>query len=94
MKLDKEKIIDYLPIGKSIHKTRKENYLVISEYRNDKIFFSIPNNYDKNKTYKKSIPIDLIMQIFETTNYDFKNFPYKDCRKSAVLGIITILKSK
>jgi len=94
MKLDKEKIIKHLPIGKCIHKTRNENCFLISHFRNEKIFFSIPNNRDDSKPYKKSISIHLIIQIFESNNYDFKTFPYKDCRKSATRGVLNILKSK
>ncbi len=94
MKLDKEKIIESLPIGKYIHKTRNGNNFLIIEHRNEKIFFSIPNNKDKQKPFKKSISIELIIQIFESDNYDFKTFPYKDCRKSAARGIINILNTK
>lgn len=94
MKLDREKIIEYLPVGKCIHKTRNENRFLISHYKEEKVFFSIPNNKDRNKPFKKSISIQLIIQIFESYNYDFKTFPYKDCRKSATRGILTIINSK
>jgi hypothetical protein len=94
MKLDNEKIIQYLPIGKCIHKTRNENCFLISHYLNEKIFFSIPKNHDKSKPHKKSISIQLVIQIFESENYDFKDFTYSDCRKSATRGIINIIKSK
>jgi hypothetical protein len=94
MKLDKEKIIESLPIGKCIHKTRNENNFLIIEHRNEKIFFSIPNNKDIQKPFKKSISYQLIIQVFESTQNDFKTFPYKDCRKSATRGIINILNTK
>jgi hypothetical protein len=94
IKLNEEKIRAKLPIGLCIHKTKKGNCFLISHYRVGRIFFSIPNNNDKNKPYKKSISIQLIIQFFETINYDFSTFPYKDCRKSAAKGILTILEYK
>jgi hypothetical protein len=94
MKLDKENMIEYLPIGKCIHITRNENYFLISNYKDGKIFFSIPNNNKRDKPYKKSLSIQLIKQIFESKNYDFKSFPYQDCRRSAAKGMISILNSQ
>jgi len=94
MKLNQVKIYENLPIGKCIHKTRNENCFFITEYKNEKVFFSIPNNKDNLKPYTKSVSIQLIIEIFNSKNYDFKFFPYKDCRKSATRGIITILNFK
>lgn len=94
IKLNEEKIRIVLPIGLCIHTTKKGNCFLISHYREGKVFFSIPNNNDRNKPYKKSISIQLIIQIFETIKYDYATFPYKDCRKSVAKGIIAILESK
>jgi hypothetical protein len=94
IKLNEEKIRIVLPIGLCIHTTKKGNCFLISHYREGRVFFSIPNNNDKNKPYKKSISILLIIQIFKTIKYDYATFPYNDCRKSVAKRIIAILESK
>lgn len=91
--LTKELIEKKLPIGTCIHKTRKGNKFKIVEFKNEKIFFSIPNNQQPGNIYRKSISIQLIIEIYEKTAFDFKDFQYKDCRKSATRGIINKLKS-
>ena len=91
--LTKELIEKKLPVGSCIHKTRKGNKFKIVEFKNEKIFFSIPNNQQPGKFYRKSISIQLIIVIYEMSTFDFKDFQYKDCRKSAARGIINKLKS-
>jgi hypothetical protein len=91
--LTKELIEKKLPVGSCIHKTRKGNKFKIVEFKNEKIFFSIPNNQQPGKFYRKSIPIQLIIEIYENSVFDFIDFHYKDCRKSATRGIINKLKS-
>lgn len=93
MKINLEKIEFHIAVGSCIHKTRNENCFIINNYKDGKIFFTIPNNKDKKKPYKKSLSIQLIKQIFELENYDFKSFPYKDCRRSAAKGILSLLNT-
>jgi hypothetical protein len=90
--LTKELIKKKLPVGTCIHKTRKGNKFKIVEFKNEKVFFSIPNNQYPGKIYRKSISIQLIIETYENTSYDFKEFQYKDCRKSVTRGIINKLK--
>ena len=90
LKLIKEK----LPIGTCIHATRKGSKYKIVEYKDDKIFFSIPNYKFFGKYYKKSIAIELIIDIYKSKEFDFKELSYKDCRRSASKGIIEKLKLK
>jgi len=78
MMLTKELIEKKLPVGTCIHKTSKGNKFKIVEFKNEKIFFSIPNNKEVGEFYRKSISIQL---------------KYKDCRKSATWGIFNKLKS-
>ena len=91
--LTKEIIEKKLPVGSCIHETKKGNKFKIVEFKNEKIFFSIPNNQQHGKFYRKSISIQLIIVIYEMSTFDFKDFQYKDCRKSATMGIINKLKS-
>ena len=91
--LTKELIEKKLQVGTCVHKTRKGNKFKIIEFKNEKIFFSIPNNQQPGKFYRKSISIQLIIEIYEMSSFDFKDFQYKDCRKSATRGIINKLKS-
>jgi hypothetical protein len=91
--LTKELIKKKLPVGSCIHETRKGNKFKIIEFKNEKIFFSIPNNKELGKIYRKSISIQLIIEIYEKPDFDFKDFQYTDCRKSATRGIINKLKS-
>ncbi len=91
--LTKEIIEKKLPVGSCIHETKKGNKFKIVEFKNEKIFFSIPNNQQPGKFYRKSISIQLIIVIYEMSTFDFKDFQYKDCRKSATRGIINKLKS-
>jgi hypothetical protein len=91
--LTKELIEKKLPVGTCVHKTRKGNKFKIVEFKNEKIFFSIPNNKEVGEFYRKSISIQLIIEIYEKPDFDFKDFQYKDCRKSATRGIFNKLKS-
>jgi hypothetical protein len=91
-KIDVKYINLKFPIGTCIHKTRYGNMLKIVKITNEKIFFTIPNHKDVNKPYEKSISIEIIIKIYENIDYDFKKFPFTDCRKSAAKGIITNLK--
>ena len=90
--LTKELIEKKLPVGSCIHKTRKGNIFNIIEFKNEKVFFSIPNNQQPGKFYRKSISIELIVEIYEMSTIDFKEFQYNDCRRSATRGIINKLK--
>ena len=90
--LTKELIEKKLPVGSCIHKTRKGNIFNIIEFKNEKVFFSIPNNQQPGKFYRKSISIELIVEIYEMLTIDFKEFQYNDCRRSATRGIINKLK--
>lgn len=92
--LTKELIEKKLPVGTCVYKTRKGNKFKIVEFKNEKIFFSIPNNKEVGEFYRKSISIQLIIEIYEKPDFDFKDFQYKDCRKSALRGMINKLKSK
>lgn len=92
--LTKEIIEKKLPVGSCIHETKKGNKFKIVEFKNEKIFFSIPNNQQPGKFYRKSISIQLIIEIYENSVFDFKDFQYKDCRKSATRGIVNKLKSR
>ena len=89
----KELIENKLPIGTCIHETRRGNKFKIIEFKDEKVFFSIPNNKKLGKIYRKSISIQLIIEIYEKPDFDFKDFQYKDCRKSASRGMINKLKS-
>ena len=91
--LTKEIIEKKLPVGSCIHETKKGNKFKIVEFKNEKIFFSIPNTQQPGKFYRKSISIQLILEIYANSVFDFKDFQYKDCRKSATRGIINKLKS-
>lgn len=91
--LTKALIEKKLPVGTCVHKTRKGNKFKIIEFKNEKIFFSVPNNKEVGEFYRKSISIQLIIEIYEKPDFDFKDFQYKDCRKSAARGIINKLKS-
>jgi hypothetical protein len=81
-------------LGLVFSKTKKGNKFKIVEFKNEKIFFSIPNNQQPGKFYRKSISIPLIIEIYENPVFDFKDFQYKDCRKSATRGIINKLENK
>jgi len=92
-KISLKYIEEKLPVGTCIHKTNKGNSYKIVEFKNEKVFFSIPNHKQPGKFYKKPISIELISEIYEKPNYDFKYFEHKDCRKSATRGLIKKLKS-
>jgi hypothetical protein len=92
-KISLKYIEEKLPVGSCIHKTKKGNKFKIVEFKNEKVFFSIPNHKQPGKFYKKSISIELISKIYEKPNFDFKYFDYKDCRRSATRGLINKLKS-
>jgi hypothetical protein len=92
-KISLKYIEEKLPVGTCIHKTSKGNVFKIVEFKNEKVFFSIPNHQQPGKFYKKSISIERISEIYEKPNYDFKSFEYKDCRNSATKGLIKKLKS-
>lgn len=92
-KISLKYIEEQLPVGSCIHKTKKGNSYKIVEFKNEKVFFSIPNHQQPGKFYKKSISIELISEVYENPNYDFKTFEYQDCRKSATRGLMNKLKS-
>jgi len=80
---------DILIKGLVIHTTRNNKQFTIHSIIKNRVYFLIPNNKNPKLPYKKSIPIELIEKIEqEVNNYDFKFFPFKDCRKSAAKGII------
>lgn len=91
-------LIEKLRPKSIIHITRKSNYYHFIEYRNQKLFFDIPNHKSPNTPYKKSIPGDtfckLINKLEKKSILINKDFPFNDCRKAAFYGFVNILYDK
>jgi hypothetical protein len=73
-----------------IHTTRKGNYIIFLEVKDEKLFFSIPN-HNNGSFYRKSIPIRLLENSLKKTKDDYKDLPFKDCRKSFFKAVCKII---
>lgn len=73
-----------------IHVTCKGNCFDFIEIKDDKLFFSIPN-HKKGGYYRKSISMKHLENAINKTNDDFKELPFKDCRKSFFKAVYKII---
>lgn len=73
-----------------IHVTSKGNCFEFIEIKDEKLFFSIPN-HKKGRYYRKSISMKLLEDAINKTNDDFKDLPFKDCRKSFFKAVHKII---
>ncbi len=78
--------------GAIIHITNKGNYFYFVEFRDKKMFFSIPNHITPQKPNIKSISeeqfCNLLKKLIEKKTLTKEDFPFQDCRKSAFYGFL------
>lgn len=79
-----------LSTKKPIYTTRKGNCFNFLEVKDEKLFFSIPN-HNNGGFYRKSIPIRLLENSLKKTNDNYKDLPFKDCRKSFFKAVCKII---
>lgn len=75
-----------------IHVTNRNNEFRFVEFRDNKLFFSIPNHITPQKPNIKSISevqfCNLLEKLIEKKSLTKKDFPFQDCRKSAFYGFL------
>lgn len=78
--------------GSIIHVTNRGNVFRFIEFKNKKLFFSIPNHNDSVSPYIKSISEEqfckLLKKIIQKKILTKDDFPFQDCRKSAFYGFL------
>ena len=81
--------------GSIIHFTNRGNSFRFIEFKNEKLFFSIPNHNDSKSPYIKSISEEqfckLLNKIIQKKILNKEDFPFHDCRKSAFYGFLHYL---
>jgi hypothetical protein len=88
-----EELLKKLKKGKIIHETNKGNHFKFVEYRNHRLYFSIPCHKAPFKPYKKSITDEQFCKLIKKLLKKIlitENFPFHDCRKSAFYGFAKI----
>lgn len=84
--------------NKVIYTSGRGNDYLFSEYRNERLFFHIPNRSHKNAPYTKSLTAEqfceLLKKLLKEKVLVTNDFPFKDCRISAFYGFINILYPK
>lgn len=97
-----KEIFDILKIlnpGTTIHTTNRGNSFHFIEFRDGKLFFSIPNHKTPQNPNIKSITevqFCILLEILIKNKTLIKeDFPFQDCRKAAFYGFVNqILISK
>jgi len=78
--------------GTIIHTTNRGNKFHFVEFRDRKLFFSIPNHITPQNPNIKSISEEqfcsLLKKLIEKNTLTKEDFPFQDCRKSAFYGFL------
>ena len=78
-----------------IYTTNKGNNYHFIEYRNNRLYFDIPNHKHPVSPYKKAITeqqfCGLLNKLQTNKILISEDFPFQDCRKAAFYGFVNIL---
>jgi predicted ribosome quality control (RQC) complex YloA/Tae2 family protein len=90
-----KKLLEILKLNKEIYISGRENIYHFREYKDNKLFFYIPNRSNSEKPYSKSITVEqfceLLRKLLEKGRLITADFPFKDCRVSAFYGFVNLL---
>lgn len=78
-----------------IYKSKNNNKYHFKEYKNERIYFDIPNHITPKNPNIKSITVEqfckLLLELLEKKFLITNDFPFKDCRIAGFYGFINIL---
>jgi hypothetical protein len=93
-----EELIKKLKPQKIIHTSNRGFNFHFLEYKNNRLYFNIPNHVSPKNPNKKSITdkqfCQLIIMLNKQKILRTSNFPFQDCRVAAFRGFLNILNSK
>lgn len=88
-------LIKNLEPGCVIYKTSKGNVYHFIKFKNDKLYFDIPNNKKPKQPSVKSIPISYLVMVFnlleQKREFARKASEFKDCRYTTIGAFAKLL---
>lgn len=89
------RLLEIIEPNEKIYISREGGIYRFREYKNNKLFFFIPNRTTPNNPYPKSITAEqfckLLHKLLQKKILYTSDFPFKDCRIGAFYGFINLL---
>lgn len=84
-----------LDLGCEIYKTSNDYYFHYRKFKNERLYFDIPNHRKPKQPSVKSVPISYVMKVLylleEKREFARKESEYKDCRYAAIYAFAKLV---